>query len=461
MEALLEALNPRGRRSPVLPTLLAGSALAVAVALGLALGLPVSEPEPEPEPVGQTSATRPGRAQTCSVDRTRIDALWNPIRADAIADELGTGTGTWRRAAERLDHWTEDWLRVQATTCDELTHELHDLRLACLAGQLDRLAVTLDELATPTLDRRRIDGVIGVIAGLPGPDRCLDDVALRERSWAPQPDSNERLAELEASTNQLAVRFELGRTQARATSIESARQLVVAADELGSPGLHARALLLLANHLEREANSGVEAERVLLEAMRVSASVREFEIEVAAALGLAKLLGARGLPEDALRWVVLAEGLVGLAPTDLALRAACATTRATIALGRSDWAAAQVALERALELLESHGSDNLQLPIVASDLAGVLEHQGQRPRALELRRRALAIHERQHGPDHPRVGWARRDLAVALLALGESESARVEFSQALANLEANLGPGRETALVRDQLEWLEHAGPSE
>ncbi|MFV8756397.1 protein kinase domain-containing protein [Nannocystaceae bacterium ST9] len=450
MEALLEALNPRGRRAPRLPIVLAGAALVVASAALFTAVLPEREHAGEPP--------------TCTIDRARIDALWNPARAEQIAGVLRSGAGEqadsiWLRGHERIDAWTRDWLSARATTCEDhvehlLSDDLHDRRVACLERQLDRFAVVLEGLATPAaIGSRELERVLELVGDLPEPERCVDDLALRERVPEPDsPSSRERLTELRAQADRLEVQFELAQY---AAGIEPARQLVVAARELGHPPLRARALLILGNYLERE---GVvdEAERVLLDAARTSASAHEPELEAEAIIVLAGLLSARGLHDEALRWLELAEGLAQAEAGRLSLRVSCANTRAAIAYRRGDLAAAEAGFEQARTLIESQGEPefDLQLPLVLQNLAVVVDSRGDPRRALELHRRSLAIYERQLGPGHPRVALVRINLASALLATGEREAATTEYTRALALFEASVGPGIETAIIRSHLAGL-------
>ena len=55
-------------------------------------------------------------------------------------------------------------------------------------------------------------------------------------------------------------------------------------------------------------------------------------------------------------------------------------------------------------------------------------------------RRALAIHERALGPDHPEVAIDLNNLASLLQAKGDYAGAESSFRRALALLEKALGP---------------------
>jgi tetratricopeptide (TPR) repeat protein/predicted Ser/Thr protein kinase len=432
MEALLEALNPRSRPPARRQLALVGVGLAtVAVLGGMLVGRWI---QPELERLEPAS---------CTVDRTRLDELWNEGRAKQIAESLRAGAGesadaTWQRGRERIEAWTGRWLAVRSESCEQhleqaIGDEVHDLRVACLDRELDRFAVVLANLAAPgTIGAGELDGLITLIAELPAPERCTDDAALRDR--APEPESardRERLAELRAEADRLEIQLRL--THA-APSVEPARQLVAAARELGHAPMRARALLLLGHYLARGGESE-EAERVLLEAARAGASAREFEIAAEAIDALAGLLGARGLHDEALRWLELAEGLAGQVGDALHLRVSFAITRATIARRRGDLAAAEAGFEQARALLESDdGPDHeLLLPRVLQNLAVVIEGRGDPRRALELHREALAIYERQLGRGRE-TALARSHLALLQDSLGRCPQARELLDMALAEI---------------------------
>ena len=61
-------------------------------------------------------------------------------------------------------------------------------------------------------------------------------------------------------------------------------------------------------------------------------------------------------------------------------------------------------------------------------------------RALELDREALALRERQLGPDHTRVAGSLNNIGAALMATGDHEAARPPILRALAIREAVQGP---------------------
>ena len=67
-----------------------------------------------------------------------------------------------------------------------------------------------------------------------------------------------------------------------------------------------------------------------------------------------------------------------------------------------------------------------------SNLAGLLQDKGEHVSAEPLCRRALAIIERAHGPDHRSTGISLSNLARVLQDLGELEEAELLAQRAVA-----------------------------
>jgi len=70
--------------------------------------------------------------------------------------------------------------------------------------------------------------------------------------------------------------------------------------------------------------------------------------------------------------------------------------------------------------------------------------------------RALEIHERELGPEHPETAWTRYNVALIAQGRGDLDTAREGFRQSLVALEAALGTAHtRTMLVRRSLVALD------
>jgi len=106
-----------------------------------------------------------------------------------------------------------------------------------------------------------------------------------------------------------------------------------------------------------------------------------------------------------------------------------------------DLAGARAAYERALAIDEAaFGSHHLNVASDVNNLAGVMYDLGDLAGARAAYQRALAIGEAAFGPHHPNVAMAVNNLGKVLLALGDLAGARAALERALAIDEAAFGP---------------------
>jgi hypothetical protein len=70
----------------------------------------------------------------------------------------------------------------------------------------------------------------------------------------------------------------------------------------------------------------------------------------------------------------------------------------------------------------------------------VVREQGDVSASRPLYERALGIHERTLGPDHPKVAISLSNLGDLLLDLGDTAGAKAYFERSLAIREKALGP---------------------
>lgn len=85
------------------------------------------------------------------------------------------------------------------------------------------------------------------------------------------------------------------------------------------------------------------------------------------------------------------------------------------------------------------GSENGEVSSVLTDLAQILERKADLPGAITMTRDALAMDEKQLGPDHPQVGIQRYNLAYLLSQQGDLEAAGPLYEQSVAGLTRVLG----------------------
>jgi tetratricopeptide (TPR) repeat protein len=136
-----------------------------------------------------------------------------------------------------------------------------------------------------------------------------------------------------------------------------------------------------------------------------------------------------------------------------------ATTLSNLALvlqGQGDLAGARPLQERALAIHEKAlGPEHPQTATTLNNLAQLLKQQGDFAGARPLQERALAISEKTLGPEHPVTATKLNNLATLLLAHGDLAGARPLMERVLAIEEKALGPEHpQTATTLNNLAYL-------
>ena len=108
---------------------------------------------------------------------------------------------------------------------------------------------------------------------------------------------------------------------------------------------------------------------------------------------------------------------------------------------QADYAAARLALERALEITEAaYGPDHPDVAFTLNQLGVVLRDQADYAAARSALERALEITEAAYGPDHPSVASTLHALGVVLRDQADYAAARSALECALEITEAAYGP---------------------
>ena len=109
-------------------------------------------------------------------------------------------------------------------------------------------------------------------------------------------------------------------------------------------------------------------------------------------------------------------------------------------LQQGNYAESESLFQRALAILEKElGPENVALAGVLNNLATVYRLRGNYAAATPPARRSLAILEKSFGPDHQNVAIGLNNLALILRLKGDYEGARPLLLRSLSILEKNLG----------------------
>src|SRR5580700_6470668 len=115
---------------------------------------------------------------------------------------------------------------------------------------------------------------------------------------------------------------------------------------------------------------------------------------------------------------------------------------------RGAYSAAELLLKRALAIHEKTlGPDHPDVARSINSLAGVYYVQGHYEEAERLYRRALEVREKTLGPDHPDVSESLNDLGLLYRNQGRYDEAQSPLARALAICERALGPDHPNVAV--------------
>jgi hypothetical protein len=415
MDELVRALgnDPAKRRRRLLAAAGAIGAAGTAFALGS---------------LRSTAAT----VEPCSGAPAELAAAWNDTRRAHLVAHLGTlgpyGVGEATRLAPQIDAYAERWRRAHHGACmalgrRELTPQLYERNLACLARARVSLQTSVDVLAS--VPAERVGDAALAFQALPDADRCL--VETRTLLLAPPPSA--AAADVARVDEQLAV----ARVRALASdpvATATLASLVGEAERLAYAPLAARAYLDYGLALTRtdraEAITWLErAAGTALDAGDDGAFVEAYARQIYASATKPQKdrpaeLAAR------LASLHIAERIAGRLPSDLgAFAQVLLANNAGIAyMASGDPKAAATWFERAYARWRASKDPSNELMFVPSNLA-LVASTGARQQ--ELLAESAAQFTAALGPAHPlslefqtRAAMATRNPADSARLLGEA-----------------------------------------
>lgn len=394
MQALAQALalDPRTRWKR---RALIGAPIALAIA-GFGLG---------------RSATTE-RAEVCAGGPDTLAPVWTRQRVDEVVAQIERSATPFAVAAapllrERLGELGNAWLTAHRKACTahergELSHELYDRSMVCLARARIGLGQTMELLAATGAEHResdrtaidkQLDQAITALSVAERPDRCADPIVLASEA-NPQPTPAMRAVDEQIETAAIHARA------ATSTAIPLARRAVAAARAIEDQRLLARALLVLghaAMSFERDKAAEPLHEAMLLgvatgqDAVATEAYARhayvlanqqsETQRQSPDGLELARALGQRAGDRGAFARALLSNNV------------------GAIAMLGNDFAAARTDFQRAVdEARDVTGPGAVELVTALSNLALVTTDPAERQR---LHATAVARVDAAVGPDHP------------------------------------------------------------
>jgi tetratricopeptide (TPR) repeat protein len=412
--------------------------LAIAGALAVAAAaIALSWPSREADAIAMCARTR--EAVTARWDERRRTAITERVRASG-----GPGAAVAAPAiAERLDRYAGRLGEARIAAC-EATHlrgeqsaELLDRRMQCLDRRLDQLQATVDAIASVT--SAELANAVRAVDELPDAEPCGAAVLLG--GFVPLPDDPATRGRVQATQQRIAAaraETELGRYPA-------AREALAALGR--DPALELYAPLASEAHLALGTlhdDVGVldAADRWLHEAMRDAELGDADKLRADALLELAVVANKRERHADA---EVLARQVLAIATRigDRELEAHARIAEANAATGRGDLARGIDLARRALDRWGDRPNDTVLGDLVGT-LGGKLLVARRWAEAEPYIRRALELHERTFGPEHPLLITSLSNLAAVLMTTDRAEEGIAVAKRGLALLDRlGLGDGDE------------------
>jgi len=388
----------------------------------------------------------------CEAGAARIFSTLSESRREGLRDtflSLGSpfAADAWRIVQDKLEGYAAVWSQQYIEACEE-THlrdhqsiELLDRRLQCL----DRRRTELDALLTlfARADEKVVEQAVAAVESLARPEGCGDIEVLL--ASVPRLEDPEVQGEVQWLREELAQAQALAASGRYADALAGGQAVEEKAEELAKTTGDASLLgdaLLLNGEMHRWVGDLNEGASDLVEAMWAAEASRNDRLAAEAARQLVLLLGVdQRLFARAHYWVRLGTAKLDRALGDVReLRADLLDATGTLLRmeGRYD-----EARERHLEaqaLYREIGSEDLRFATSLDALAATLGSMGRHDEARERFARALEIHLRELGPDHPLMAKAHNNLGIELRHLGRLEEALEHLQRADELFRQGYGP---------------------
>ncbi len=422
MNALLAALRRESTRK-----VRRGIALAAGI-VGLGVGAVIA------------AATLERDRESCDGGEARLVGVWDDdvrsrIRTAFLDTEVPYAQTAFVGVERELDEYAEGWQGEHREACEathvlrEQSHEMLDLRMACLRARLGELEALTSEFSGADADV--VEHAVEATATLGRLDACADTEALAARVRPPEdPAARQRVETLRERLRDAKAKEASGRYEA---ALAIAEDVVAQAVSLEYPPVTAEARLRLGSVLERKGDF-IRSERELLDAI-LQAEASEHQIVAAEAwVRLVWVTGVERMDTDKGQlWAQFADAAVRRLGRNDLLRAQLVHNDGGLLYRQGDYAGALDRYRRALEMQEQLlGPDDPLVAMTYNHLGNVMIMQGDLVNAREYCRRSLELRRRTLGERHPKVAASLNNLAVIAYQQGEDADALTIAGDALS-----------------------------
>ena len=382
------------------------------------------------------------RRVMCAAGSDRVLAVWDAERRRGI-EHAFTKTGSPGAAqaftitAALIDDYVARWTRLYKDTC-EATHvrgdqsgEVLDLRMDCLGERLGGVRALVQVLTGA--DANIVENAVAAASTLPTLERC-SDVPLLRAVVKPPEDSKTR-ARVAALREQVATVTTLGSAGACERASAAGEKLLAETSALAYQPLTAEALLAV-GRLGDACTDPVKAAALIEEASFAAEMSHDDHVVIEAAHFATGFYAERlhDLP-TAHRWLRHGEAVLARFPGHPILDAWLTIARSVYLLQVGQTAAAINEMRRALALLEKErGPNHFDVAVCLQDLALELYEDQQFAEALPPMLRSLELNRRLFGGDNARTAASLINYGKVLTALRRFEEAHATLEHGLAIL---------------------------
>ncbi|NRD55054.1 serine/threonine-protein kinase [Corallococcus exiguus] len=383
----------------------------------------------------------------CADDPTRLQGIWDANRKSALLKAFqATGApdavAAYEATARTLDAYASGWNDSRRDAC-LATHEhgtqstaVLDLRTHCLERRRRELTALTEVLFSA--DRVGVASAPEAAQALSPLSRCADVEALSQP--VPPPERPEVAARVKAAYAKLDdARARLGADRWQ-DAVDRVAPIVKEAETLGYKPLLGEALLI-----EGEARAFLRdesAEPALRRAMLASLSGRD-DLRAAEAVVYQVFVDGEVTqrPEQAKAHADEARALLERSGGNLELESQLLAYEGNSLEQQSRSSEALPVLQQALALQERlHGRDSPRLARALLTMASTQRSMGRAEEALATIQRARKVLEAAYGPDHPKVAITINNMGGTLVELRRYEEGYEAFLETLRRYERIYGP---------------------
>lgn len=388
------------------------------------------------------------RTALCNGAEARLAGTWDAQRRASVEEAFARSKqpfakDTLRAAEAALDLFTSRWSSARRDACEatrlrgEQSEELLDLRMQCFDQVLVQTRAVVDLL--DKADAKVVQRAAQIAQGAGSLAPCQNAQLLRGQDRAPvEPAATEKLQQLRAVIAAARAEFSAGRYQ---VALDRSLPALEAARTLGYRPLIAESLLLVGRL--QDYLSDTHAAEVSLHEAALYGEISARPDVAARALGqLIYVVGyTQGRVDEGLRWGRVLEQLIARLGGDRDLEVLREQQIGSVLslAGKDDEALVHLRLALALREKEL-GPDDPDISHSVEALAVGLTRARRYQEAMPLYLRALDLAERRLGPHHPDVARLVNNMGGPLFEMGRYEEVHALTLRAVTIWEATLPP---------------------